>query len=217
MTKQGRPCPKLGGDKALQCSLRRDCNSPGLEHQARGSKERSKERRRGRSRAASLEPWVPPPPHPCSPHRSQAWGARCRSSGTLGKVSPKGSPRPPHSFLACRVPFPDCRAAGEETVKPPLPSPTLPKQDGAKFGPWEGTGLRWGWRGRGVRRGLREGGGGVRAHAALSGAQEPGKHRGFVGRRARGAQGSARSHGCGARNRGTEGARPHNWAAGRGW
>lgn len=67
------------------------------------------------------------------------------------------------------------------------------------------------------RRGLREGGGGVRAHAALSGAQEPGKHRGFVGRRARGAQRIARCHACGAGKRGTEGARPHNWGAGKEW
>lgn len=64
---------------------------------------------------------APPPANPCPPHRSRAWGARCRSSGTPGKVSPKGSPRPPRSSLACRVPFPDCRAAEEETVNSPPP------------------------------------------------------------------------------------------------
>lgn len=60
MAKQGWPCPKHGGDEAPRRSLHRDCNGPGLEDQARGSKERSKERRRGRSRAASSGPACPP-------------------------------------------------------------------------------------------------------------------------------------------------------------
>lgn len=60
MAKQGWPCPKHGGDEAPRRSLHRDCNGPGLEVQARGSKERSKERRRGRSRAASSGPACPP-------------------------------------------------------------------------------------------------------------------------------------------------------------
>lgn len=143
---------------------------------------------------------APPPANPCPPHRSRAWGARCRSSGTPGKVSPKGSPRPPRSSLACRVPFPDCRAAEEETVNSPPPPPPLapPKQDGAKFGPWEGTGPRRGWGGRGVRRGLQEGGGGC-AHTGLrrgAGTRETPRLWGAEGTRSAGERTVPRS-GCG--------------------
>lgn len=200
MAKQGWPCPKHGGDEAPRRSLHRDCNGPGLEDQARGSKERSKERRRGRSRAASSGPACPPRRIPApltvvglGVHRvdPQVLPEKCHRRVLRG-------PRALPLLAGCHSRTAEPRRKRRLTPPPPPPPLAPPKQDGAKFGPWEGRGPRRGWRGRGVRRGLQEGGGGC-AHTGLrrgAGTRETPRLWGAEGTRSAGERTVPRS-GCG--------------------
>lgn len=176
MAKQGWPCPKHGGDEAPRRSLHRDCNGPGLEDQARGSKERSKERRRGRSRAASSGSACPPRRIP-APLTVVGLGVHGVDPQVLPEKCHRRVLRGPRALpllAGCHSRTAEPRRKRRLTPPPPSSAPRPSEAGRGKVRPLGRKGAEAGVEGPRGAAGAAGGRRGVRAHGAEAGRRNEG-------------------------------------------